>query len=160
MKTGWKVPGTKILHPGSSVAVQDHCFRSFRSLFESISIDYKNTGAPEAKLFCIWNFLSAAFFGMRGSSSRTFWLRHSHTQVQKPITLRVTAHARCRHKKGRKGGGGIDKYFKDHFFTSLGRHWSFRKKVRTCFLKPIVILVGAWPLKQLRQMCVCNMIIW
>ena len=39
----------------------DHRFRSFRSLFESISIDYKTLEHWELR-FCIWNFLSAAFF--------------------------------------------------------------------------------------------------
>ena len=29
----------------------DHCFRSFRSLFESILIDYKNTAALELNYF-------------------------------------------------------------------------------------------------------------
>ena len=43
----------------------DHCFFSFRSLFESISIDYKtlDSACTGAKLFCIWKFLSASFFG-------------------------------------------------------------------------------------------------
>ena len=54
-------------------------FQSFQSLFGSlfllVSITkfnwLQNTGA---QLFCIWNFLSAAFFGFRESPSRALWL--------------------------------------------------------------------------------------
>ena len=60
-------------------------FQSFQSLFESlfslVSIAIwiyfnrlRNTGA---KLFCIWIFLSAAFFSIRESTSRVLWLTQS-----------------------------------------------------------------------------------
>ena len=52
----------------------DHFFRSFRSLFESTSIDYKTLEQWKLSLrFWIFNFSSAAFFGTPESPSRAHW---------------------------------------------------------------------------------------
>ena len=48
-------------------------FQSFRSLFDLFQPITKHCSAG-AKLFCIWNFISAAFFGIRESPSRALWI--------------------------------------------------------------------------------------
>ena len=52
----------------------NRCFRSFRSLFASTSIDYKTLEQWELSLrFWICNFSSGAFFGTGESPSRAHW---------------------------------------------------------------------------------------
>ena len=52
----------------------DHCFRSFRSLLESISIDHKTLEQWKlSSRFWICNFSSAAFFGSPESPARAHW---------------------------------------------------------------------------------------
>ena len=49
----------------------DHCFRCL-NLFQSIT-KHCTTGGKLFSIFCIWNYLSATFFGIRESPSRALW---------------------------------------------------------------------------------------